>query len=204
MGAGIVRSILAEKHPTAEVAAFDRCENPLVVGETLAKSRARSNIFFRRASYVDLCDASFANKYDLVLFYYGLDLGPPDPLMQEAAVSTAAEQIQDTYLQPARAISNLLTPEGIGVICSSWPKRGTAGIFEAFRKVNLAIDWDISFSRGTIKDNNYLMSLGYVFVRKDIIPMTKDTEEDLLAFWASGELAGAKLNFSTGAEPIPL
>ena len=134
-----------------------------------------------------------------MLFYHGLNLHGLESATAEHTSDIRSDQIPEPYLQSARAISNLLAPEGVALICCGWDQWGTIRLFEACRQSSLAIDWDISFSKGTIQDNVYLMKLGYIFLRRAMISVTADSNEDFLAFQASGELGEAKLNFSTGA-----
>jgi SAM-dependent methyltransferase len=201
-GAGIIGMFLAQQHPEAHVTVWDWSERALAMGRKWAAERKISNIDFHRAAYAELANVATPDC-DLVVMFYAIDFHPGDDLPGHFPSQEGYEQLLATpppnqYLAVSQAMFNLLSSDGVGSICGNWSEPGALWLFESLRQAKLTIDWDTSFTKGRVEKNTFVTKLGYAFVRKNVQPMTRNTVEDTLGFFASGEVDTGKLIFSIG------
>jgi hypothetical protein len=201
--AGVLSLYLAYRNPDATVTVYDHAERPLEIGRKWANDMGLSNLDFRCRSYEQLATAVDEHKNDLVFSYYGLsvdaDAGPlQDPAFLSRDLCRVPIEPPLEITAAMTALSRLLTRDGIGVIRGAWREWGTVNLFEALRRVDLGVDWRSTFTRGTIRDNRYITTAGYVFVGHRVPCIARDSWEDARAFFAGGEMDTTEFAFSTG------
>jgi len=162
-GTGIVSLYLATSFPSCKVTVYDHAPRQLKLGRKWARERRVSNIHFVHASYQQLAAQPAAEDKDLVIFFFGL--APTEP----GTAPTEEQQAAMTVL------SRQLSPTGVGVISSA---HCLLSVFEAIRHAGLGVDWPLTIARGTARDGAYFIEENYIFVRRGMPHLARDSTED--------------------------
>jgi tRNA1(Val) A37 N6-methylase TrmN6 len=192
-GIGIVSLYFARCNPECQATVYDHAPQQLELGRKWAAERGIHNIKFVRATYKELAAGPQGSGNDLVLFLRGLDLRISAPksddksLMIENCPRARPKPFTDLKTAIA-ALARLMSPEGIGVIAAVWSAWGLVHLFEACRCAGLGVDWRLSRYELELQDGKLVLGDGYIFVRKGMPHLGKDSYEDAQGFLSASKL----------------
>jgi hypothetical protein len=144
------------------VSAFDWSKRAIEVGQVLAHELNLRNIDYSQRSFDDLADSQ-VRRFDLVITYHAFEMSCDGAVKDRAFTYSALSEtdldgLTGQMCAATRAMTSLLTDDGVGVICGNWDVFGLQCLFYSIRKAGLGTDWSRTFWKGGTGDEK-----GYIF-----------------------------------------